>query len=311
MYLPRRYIDRTNEAKIASLQVGEEGMILVEVLNVYKQRTRNRRVIVTATVTDQTGNVVLTFFNQPWRERQLKVGSEVIIFGKLDQYRGEFRMVNPVVDLLGDKTGRFVPVYPQSGKAGLTTWECANWTKDAITKSSVRGFAEPLPKFLREKYQLISRDDAFSLIHDPPNLQEMLKARKRLVFDELLRIQLLLVARKRQLELSTQGIRHEFKGDFFKKLVNSLPFELTRAQNNAISEIFSDLRARHPMHRLLQGDVGSGKTLVAVAGLVSAVEGGRQGAIMAPTEVLAEQHYAGINELLSDFSVQDSIQMLS
>ena len=105
MYLPRRYIDRTNEAKIASLQVGEEGMILVEVLNVYKQRTRNRRVIVTATVTDQTGNVVLTFFNQPWRERQLKVGSEVIIFGKLDQYRGEFRMVNPVVDLLGDKTG--------------------------------------------------------------------------------------------------------------------------------------------------------------------------------------------------------------
>ena len=310
MYLPRRYIDRTNEAKIASLQVGEEGMILVEVLNVYKQRTRNRRVIVTATVTDQTGNVVLTFFNQPWRERQLKVGSEVIIFGKLDQYRGEFRMVNPVVDLLGDKTGRFVPVYPQSGKAGLTTWEFANWTKDAITKSSVRGFAEPLPKFLREKYQLISRDDAFSLIHDPPNLQEMLKARKRLVFDELLRIQLLLVARKKQLELSTQGIRHEFKGDFFKKLVDSLPFELTRAQNNAISEIFNDLRARHPMHRLLQGDVGSGKTLVAVAGLVSAVEGGKQGAIMAPTEVLAEQHYAGINELLNDFSVPDSKNLL-
>ena len=100
MYLPRRYIDRTNEAKIASLQVGEEGMILVEVLNVYKQRTRNRRLIVTAIVTDQTGNVVLTFFNQPWRERQLKVGSEVIIFGKLDQYRGEFRMVNPIVCLL-------------------------------------------------------------------------------------------------------------------------------------------------------------------------------------------------------------------
>ena len=117
-HFPRRYIDRTNEAKISSLQVGEEGMILVEILNVYKQKTRNRRSLVTAKVTDQTGNVTLTFFNQPWREKQLKVGTEVIIFGKLDQYRGEYRMVNPVVDLIGDKTGKFIPVYAQSGKAG-------------------------------------------------------------------------------------------------------------------------------------------------------------------------------------------------
>ena len=309
-HFPRRYIDRTNEAKISSLQVGEEGMILVEILNVYKQKTRNRRSLVTAKVTDQTGNVTLTFFNQPWREKQLKVGTEVIIFGKLDQYRGEYRMVNPVVDLIGDKTGKFIPVYAQSGKAGLSTWEFCNWTKDALDKSKVRGFAEPLPFAIREQYDLVSRDNAYSSIHNPKNLGEMLTARKRLVFDELLRIQLLLLARKRQLELATQGISHDFSGDLVNKLIDSLPFEPTNAQSKAIDEIFQDLRASYPMHRLLQGDVGSGKTLVAIAALISVVEAGKQGSIMAPTEVLAEQHFVSAKELLGSFILMDSTNLL-
>lgn len=309
-HFPRRYIDRTNEAKISALQVGEEGMILVEILNVYKQKTRNRRSLVTAKVTDQTGNVTLTFFNQPWREKQLKVGTEVIIFGKLDQYRGEYRMVNPVVDLIGDKTGKFIPVYAQSGKAGLSTWEFCNWTKDALDKSKVRGFAEPLPSAIREQYDLVSRDNAYSSIHNPKNLGEMLTARKRLVFDELLRIQLLLVARKRQLELATQGISHDFSGDLVNKLIESLPFEPTNAQSKAIAEIFQDLRASCPMHRLLQGDVGSGKTLVAIAALLSVVEAGKQGSIMAPTEVLAEQHFVSAKELLGSFILMDSTNLL-
>ena len=309
-HFPRRYIDRTNEAKISSLQVGEEGMILVEILNVYKQKTRNRRSLVTAKVTDQTGNVTLTFFNQPWREKQLKVGTEVIIFGKLDQYRGEYRMVNPVVDLIGDKTGKFIPVYAQSGKAGLSTWEFCNWTKDALDKSKVRGFAEPLPSAIREQYDLVSRDNAYSSIHNPKNLGEMLTARKRLVFDELLLIQLLLLARKRQLELATQGISHDFSGDLVNKLIESLPFEPTNAQSKAIAEIFQDLRASYPMHRLLQGDVGSGKTLVAIAALLSVVEAGKQGSIMAPTEVLAEQHFVSAKELLGSFILMDSTNLL-
>ncbi len=309
-HFPRRYIDRTNEAKISSLQVGEEGMILVEILNVYKQKTRNRRSLVTAKVTDQTGNVTLTFFNQPWREKQLKVGTEVIIFGKLDQYRGEYRMVNPVVDLIGDKTGKFIPVYAQSGKAGLSTWEFCNWTKDALDKSKVRGFAEPLPSAIREQYDLVSRNNAYSSIHNPKNLGEMLTARKRLVFDELLRIQLLLLARKRQLELATQGISHDFSGDLVNKLIESLPFEPTNAQSKAIAEIFQDLRASYPMHRLLQGDVGSGKTLVAIAALLSVVEAGKQGSIMAPTEVLAEQHFVSAKELLGSFILMDSTNLL-
>ena len=138
----------------------------------------------------------------------------------------------------------------------------------------------------------------------------MLTARKRLVFDELLRIQLLLVARKRQLELATQGISHDFEGALFDKLVESLPFKPTNAQSKAIAEIFKDLRASYPMHRLLQGDVGSGKTLVAIAALLSVVEGGKQGSIMAPTEVLAEQHFVSVKELLSNFVLSDSSNLL-
>ena len=138
----------------------------------------------------------------------------------------------------------------------------------------------------------------------------MLTARKRLVFDELLRIQLLLLARKRQLELATQGISHDFSGDLVNKLIESLPFEPTNAQSKAIAEIFQDLRASCPMHRLLQGDVGSGKTLVAIAALLSVVEAGKQGSIMAPTEVLAEQHFVSAKELLGSFILMDSTNLL-
>ncbi|MEG3585825.1 MAG: ATP-dependent DNA helicase RecG [Actinomycetota bacterium] len=309
-HYPRRYIDRTNEAKISSLQVGEEGMVLVEVLDVHKRRTRNKRQMVAATVSDGTGNLSLTFFNQPWRERQLRAGTEVIIFGKLERFRGQNSMVNPVVDLIGDKTGRFVPVYPQSGKAGLTTWEFANWINDALKKSKVRGFAEPLPQSVIERYGLVSRGIAFQKIHNPNGMSDVLQARRRLVFDELFRIQLLLIARKLQLESSTQGIAHKFAGDYVAKLFDSLPFDPTTAQTRVVDEILVDLRSSYPMHRLLQGDVGSGKTLVAVAGLLSVVEGKKQGAIMAPTEVLAEQHYLVISKMLAEFTVEEPENLL-
>ncbi len=309
-HYPRRYIDRTNEAKIESLQVGEEGMVLVEVLNAQKITTRNKRQMVTATVSDGTGNLSLTFWNQPWRERQLRIGTEVIIFGKLERFRGQNQMVNPVVDLVGDKTGRFVPVYPQSGKAGLTTWEFATWVNDALEKSKARGFAEPLPQSVIDKYGLVSRDIAFRKIHNPNGMSDVMQARCRLVFDELFRIQLLLVARKLQLESSEEGISHEFSGNYVAKLFDSLPFVPTNAQRKVVDEILVDLRSSCPMHRLLQGDVGSGKTLVAIAGLLSVVEGGKQGAIMAPTEVLAEQHYLGISKMLAEFMVEDHGNLL-
>ncbi|MBG00986.1 MAG: ATP-dependent DNA helicase RecG [Acidimicrobiaceae bacterium] len=309
-HYPRRYIDRTKEAKIGTLQVGEEGMVLAQILDVAIIRTRNRKQIVSIEVTDETGFLNITFFNQPWRARQIKEGMEVVIFGKLDIYRGKPRMTNPVVDFVGDKTGKIVPVYPQSGKAGLSTWELSAWVSDALQKSSLRGFAEPLPPAIRDEHNLVDRATAFTNIHNPASMKQITEARNRLVFDELLRIQLLLVARKRSYERTNRGIAHAFEGKYIEVLLSALPFRPTKAQLRVINEVVSDLQSQIPMHRLLQGDVGAGKTLVAVAGLLGVIEGGRQGVVMAPTEVLAEQHYFGISELLASFKVPDDTTLM-
>jgi ATP-dependent DNA helicase RecG len=309
-HYPRRYIDRTREASIADLGEGEEGMVLVTIDDVSSRRMRNRRTMVNVQVTDGSGRMTLTFFNQPWRERQLHEGMQAIVFGKMDDYRGGRQMANPIVDLIGDRTGRIVPVYPQSEKAGIHTWEYAGWAADALAKAAPRGFAEPVPADVRDRFGLADRASAFGGIHAPENMGDVARARKRLVFDELLRIQLLLVLRKRAIEASTHGVQHDTTGALFEQLMASLPFDLTGAQRRAMDEIAVDLGAESPMHRLLQGDVGSGKTLVAVAAMLTAVEGGHQAALMAPTEVLAEQHHLGVAQFLEGFTVLDPTTLL-
>ena len=309
-HYPRRYIDRTREASIGSLAEGDEGMVLAEIERVDSRRTKNRRTMVTVRVTDGTGKMTLTFFNQPWRERQLRVGMEAVVFGKMETYRGGRQMTNPIVDLIGDRTGRIVPVYPQSEKAGIHTWEFGGWAADALAKAAPRGFAEPLPESVRRQFDLADRAASFAGIHAPESMADVANARRRLVFDELLRIQLLLVLRKRALEASTHGVSHDTTGVLFDQLMASLPFDLTGAQARAVAEIRHDLGSEAPMHRLLQGDVGAGKTLVAVSALLTAVEGGHQGALMAPTEVLAEQHHLGIGQFLEGFTVPDPTTLL-
>jgi ATP-dependent DNA helicase RecG len=212
-------------------------------------------------------------------------------------------MTSPVVDLIGDKTGRIVPVYPQSEKAGLMTWELAGWVDEALRR--VPEFADPLPVAWRDKLDLTDRTWAFRAIHHPESMGEAQAARKRLAFDELLRLQTTLVMRKRAFERDSTGIRHTVDGELVGRFHSALPFPLTNAQRRAIAEIAEDLAGPHPMHRLLQGDVGSGKTVVAVSALLMAVQGGYQGALMAPTEVLAEQHYLGVRTLLADLMVPD------
>ncbi len=309
-HYPRRYIDRTKEASIASLAEGEEGLVLVRIEQVTSRRMRNRRTLVNVRVTDGTGRMALTFFNQPWRERQLREGMQAVVFGKMDTYRGGRQMTNPIVDLIGDRTGRIVPVYPQSEKAGVHTWELAQYAADALAKAAPRGFAEPIPGPVRDRFDLVDRAAAYAGIHAPETMAQVAEARRRLVFDELLRLQLLLVLRKRAIEATTKGVRHDTSGRLFARLLDELPFELTAAQQRAVEELRVDLAADAPMHRLLQGDVGSGKTLVAVSALLTAVEGGHQGALMAPTEVLAEQHHLGVRQFLDGFTVPDPATLL-
>ena len=302
---PRRWVDRTSEARIADLVPGQEALVLAAVRSVSKRTTRNRRTMVNVQVGDGSGRMEVVFFNQPWREKQLHEGLEIALFGKADTYRGGLQMANPIVDLIGDRTGRIVSIYPQSEKAQLSTWEIAGWVEEALRRCTDRGIAEPVPAAVRSRLGLVDRLTAFHGIHLPEAMRDKETARRRLAFDELLRVQLVLVMRKRELEREQRGLVHAVNGPLVRRFYESLPYDLTRAQRQAISEIESDLAAPHPMHRLLQGDVGAGKTVVAIAAMLAAVQGGHQAALMAPTEVLAEQHAASVRALLAGVSVPD------
>jgi ATP-dependent DNA helicase RecG len=214
-------------------------------------------------------------------------------------------MSNPVVDLIGEdgdrgeRTGRIVPIYPQSEKAQLSTWELSAWIDEALRRCAERGVADPVPGELLRRNGLTGRGAALNGIHHPETLAEKDEARRRLAFDELLRVQLVLVMRKRALEREARGVVHVSDGRLVERFYESLSFPLTAAQRRTIAEIAADLWSPHPMHRLLQGDVGAGKTIVALLAAIVAMENGLQAAFMAPTEILATQHYSNIARLLA------------
>jgi ATP-dependent DNA helicase RecG len=307
-HYPRRWIDRTRHADIADLTVGEEATIFAEVTSIRGRRSRQGRAIVEAVVDDGSSLLNVTFFNQAWREKQLAVGTEVSLFGKLDVYRGKRQLTNPVVDVLGpagetDKTGVIVSVYPQSGKAEVFTWQLRKIVAEVLRRCAQRGLEDPLDDATLDAHDLLARTDAYRGIHVPESMAEQKAAYRRLVFDEFLRMQVGLVARKRALAAEQSGICHEVHGALVPAFLEGLPFALTGDQQRAVDEIMRDLAGPAPMHRLLQGDVGSGKTVVALAALLAGVQGGYQGAFMAPTEVLAEQHFLGSVRMLNGLQV--------
>ena len=304
-YYPLRYIDRSRQAAISDLREGQEGMVVGTVKRVDSRRLGGRRTMVNVKVTDGSGTLGLTFFNQPWRAKQLYEGLPVVLFGKVENYRGSLQMSSPVVDLIGDQTGKIVPVYPQSEKAKINSGEVSKWVSEALRRAKPRTLADPLPASVKKAQGFIGRYEATVAIHEPATMTDVDEARRRLVFDELFAIQLELVRQQRLRQETEVGVDHAATGTLTQQLVDSLGFALTGAQERVIEEITADMHRPHPMHRLLQGDVGAGKTLVAVHGLLSGVEGGFQGALMAPTEVLAEQHAIGIKALLDGMIVKD------
>jgi ATP-dependent DNA helicase RecG len=305
-HYPRRYHDRTKRAEIAELTMGEEATVFAEVKKIRGFRTRQGRAMVEAEVFDGSSYLRVVFFNQRWREKQLPEGTEAAFFGRVEYRRSRLQMTNPIVDILdrvGENTGAIVPVYPQSGKAEVFTWQLRKLVAAALQKTKPRGFAEPLDTQLLDDRGLVDRTQAYRGIHRPEAHDDHRRAAERLKFDEFVRMQVGLVARKRALEQEQTGIRHAGDGRLVESFHGGLPFALTGDQQRAIDQIFRDLAAPAPMHRLLQGDVGSGKTVVALSALLVAVQGGYQGALMAPTEVLAEQHYLTSRRLLEELSV--------
>ncbi|MFI5047323.1 MAG: ATP-dependent DNA helicase RecG [Acidimicrobiia bacterium] len=321
-HYPRRYVDRTQRAEIAELSIGDEATIDAEVRSIHARRSRDgKRTIVSGSVYDGTGLLEIVFFNQGWRERQLRPGTQISLFGKVEQYRGKRQMTNPVVDVLSapdgepavasDVTGAVVPVYPQSGKAEVHTWQLRRAVATCLERTKPRGFADPVDSSVLAGQGLVDRTRAYHDIHRPEVLANARDAAHRLKFDEFLRMQLGLVARKRALAASASGIRHVVDGPLVPAFHAHLPFPLTRDQQRAIGDITRDLAGRAPMHRLLQGEVGSGKTVVALTALLTAVQGGYQGAFMAPTEVLAEQHELTMRVLLDGLTVPSEGTLLA
>jgi ATP-dependent DNA helicase RecG len=309
---PRRYIDRTRQADVSDLDVGDEAAVLATVQSAHARRARTGRAVVDVVVRDATGRLKIVFFNQPWRAKQLEAGTEAIFFGKVTEYRGSRQMANPVVDVVagvspGRRTLRILPVYPASAKVGLSSWEIGALVEEALARAGE--LADPLPAARRDVLELWERGDAFRTIHAPESFEAKDAARRRLVFDELFRLQLALVLRRRAFEVNARALRHQVSplevtgglGDtLVARFLSGLPYELTTAQRRALAVIVADMAGPFPMHRLLQGDVGSGKTVVALAALLAAMQSDHQGALMVPTEVLAEQHFAAVRALLGD-----------
>ncbi len=306
-HYPRRYADRTNESLIAELFEGAEAVITGDVVRSSSRRLRGGRTMAEIVVEDRSGVLTCTFFNQGWRARQFATGATVTVFGKLSFYRGKAQMANPIVDLVGDQTGRIVPIYPQSGKAAVSSLDLGRFVDEALRRAGE--FADPVPERFLDELDLVTRTKAFSWIHAPQTLEDKDRARRRLAFDEFLRLQLLLVVRRRLAAEASNGIAHSIDGALLAQYLDRLPFELTGAQTKAIAEIRADLASVHPMNRLLQGDVGAGKTVVALAALMVGVEGGYQGAFMVPTEVLAEQHHLSAVHLLESLVVADETRV--
>ncbi len=302
LHAPRGYADRSTLTPLHELPLGEKATVLAEIEKVNHRQMGRKKSIVEARVTDGTGTLFVTWFNQPWVAKRLVPGRLMMVSGTVDLFRGKLQMkpeprALDTFDGEGESldTGRIVPIHPAAG--GVAPVELRKAIAAALRKA--QPIAEVLPDVMLAEHGLAGRSEAFAELHFPTGDHTWEPAHRRLVFDELFRIEVALALRKRRLIDEAKGVALEGPGDLAAQFLAALPFPLTGAQRRAVDGITADLRRPHPMHRLLQGEVGSGKTVVAVAALLTAAEAGYQGAVMAPTEVLAGQHYFGIADLVA------------
>ena len=307
-HYPRYHVDRTNLRTVQELKrlATEQDLGEVQVHGRVQKlnrpfRTKSGKLMITGTIGDETGSISVTWFNQQWILRALSVGSEAFFYGRLGTFRGKMQMSSPRFELLRTgkepfNVGRIIPIYPAT--ADLSSDQLRRLIWDAL--QGITEIVDPVPEEIRKRFRLLRRHDALRLIHFPEEKDDVIRARKRLVFDELFTLQLGLVYRKRKLERTVIGVQHEAptQDSLAEVFVDALPFELTSAQRVACEEVANDMVKTYPMHRLLEGEVGSGKTVVALYGCLVAIESGHQAAFMAPTEVLAEQHHLTVKELL-------------
>jgi ATP-dependent DNA helicase RecG len=309
-HYPRRHIDRSRVARIRDLEVGSYATVIAKVRRVHKRQTRRRQAMVTVTLYDGSGNLDLTFFNQPWVASQYKEGYEVAASGVVQLYGGKRQFVKQEVELLrGDEqdlvhTGRITPIHRAS--EGITPRTIRELVWRALEQ--LPEIPDPVPADVVGGEGLLDLDTAIRRIHFPEDQRELAAAIDRLKFDELFTLELGVAFRKRRVEGAEQGVEHVPGGSLTDRLFAALPFEPTAAQRRATEAVADAMARSHPMNLLLQGDVGSGKTLVAVHAALLAIGSGHQAAIMAPTEVLAGQHARSMEALLGPIGARPYLE---
>ncbi|MCF8552313.1 MAG: ATP-dependent DNA helicase RecG [Candidatus Planktophila sp.] len=306
-HYPRRYMVRGELSDISALHEGDETTILAQVYSASTRPMRGRKgSMLEVVVTDGTDKLSLTFFNQAWREKDLKVGRQGLFAGKVGVFNNKKQLSHPDYEMIPDGSdvdsavegfaGKYLPVYPASAK--MPSWKISQCAQLAI--GSLEEIQDFLPSSIREKHNYPSLHQALVQLHQPADLDHAELARERLTFDEAFLLQSLLVMRRIELKKLNSTSRKRISGGLLDAFDVTLPFELTAGQKAVCKEIESDLAQPHPMHRLLQGEVGSGKTIVAVRAMLAVVDSGGQAALLAPTEVLAAQHLRTIQKLLGE-----------
>ncbi len=299
LYLfPRRYDDYSKLKTINQLQYGEEVTILARVVSVDAFQTKKGKRLVEAVVSDTTGALRLLWMNQDWHVRYLKKDLFISVSGKIDTYLGRPVIWYPDYESIDKQqlhTNRIVPVYPLTAKITQRWLRRTQFNTVRYWAPRVNDF---LPEPLREEARLLKTKDALLQVHFPENNDALKAAQRRFAFDELFLLQVGVLQQKQQWQ-QLVGHPYTVSDEWVNKRVAALPYELTDAQKRSLDEIRVDIAKDHPMNRLLQGDVGSGKTIIAVMGMAMVIEAGAQAALMAPTGILAEQHYQTIRKLLT------------
>ena len=317
-YYPRRYLDRSNITPIGKLRPNETATAVGKIVTQgVKKGARSRFVVV---LSDDSGFLTCVWFAQiPYWQKLFKVGQTLAVSGKIG-YFGGLQIVHPEFDLIQESsedpedeflhTGKIIPLYPSTEALSRVGFDSRGFRR--AIRNLFRNLDSPiedsLPESVVHHNQMISLDEAFRNIHFPKNFEMLQQAKTRLKFDEFFFLEFMLAYRKHKISQQQKGIIFEKVGDRLKTLVDALPFDLTESQKKVIREIRRDMKKRNPMYRLLQGDVGSGKTIVALVAMLIALENGYQATLMAPTEILAEQHYFTFRSWLEHLDV--NIQLL-
>ena len=307
IHIPHRYLDFSLTSDIAGLQPGEVATVSGQVVSLKNQYTRSGRKLQIGQVADSTGKITVVWFNQPFLVRTIFPGDTISLAGKVDWFGRNKALVSPEYEIVKEGKARLhtaglVPVYPET--YGVSSKWLRSRISDVINEVNLD---EYLPDALIKKYNFPKFGEAVRSVHFPQNLSEVEPARRRLAFEELLRLQLASLKRKTQWKKNVPSYRLSVDKSVVESFIKTLPFELTPSQNKAVEEILSDLSKDKPMNRLLEGDVGSGKTVVAAIAALVAFANGFQTVIMAPTQILASQHYNTLKTLFDPLKVRVSL----